>query len=410
MQEKKEMPLIWKIAIGFVIGIVLGFVIGPYGESPAIKNVVMPILDLIGKIFLSLLKMLIVPLVFTSIISGAASIGDPKALGRIGIKTVSLYIVTTLGAVTLGLIIANFVHPGVGLNIAGATGEAKAGETITDVILNIFPANPLKALVEGSMLQIIVFGLFIGVCATLIGEKGKKFLEVNESLAEIMYKLTAVVMKTAPLGVFALIAVTAAKYGPAVLAPFAKVIFCVYLGCFLHAILVYSGLITLVTKKSPKWFFGGVKEAMLAAFVTRSSSGVLPISMNNVQKNLGVSEKVSSFVLPLGATINMDGTAIYQGVCALFIAEAFKIDLTLSMQIGIIVTATLASIGTAGVPGAGLIMLSMVLSYAGLPIEGLGLVAGIDAVLDMARTCINVTGDMCVSTVVAKTEGETLKD
>jgi Na+/H+-dicarboxylate symporter len=410
MQEKKEMPLIWKIAIGFVIGIVLGFAIGPYGDTPAIKNVVMPILDLIGKIFLSLLKMLIVPLVFTSIISGAASIGDPKALGRIGIKTISLYLITTLGAVTLGLILGNIIHPGVGLDIAGATGEAKAGETITDVILNIFPANPLKALVDGNMLQVIVFGLFIGVCATLIGEKGKKFLEVNESLAEIMYKLTAVVMKTAPLGVFALIAVTAAKYGPAVLAPFAKVIFTVYLGCFLHAILVYSGLVAVFTKKSPKWFFSGVKEAMLAAFVTRSSSGVLPISMNNVQKNLGVSEKVSSFVLPLGATINMDGTAIYQGVCALFIAEAFKIDLTLSMQLGIIVTATLASIGTAGVPGAGLIMLSMVLSYAGLPIEGLGLVAGIDAVLDMARTCINVTGDMCVSTVVAKTEGETLKD
>ncbi|MDD4160309.1 MAG: dicarboxylate/amino acid:cation symporter, partial [Synergistaceae bacterium] len=275
-----------------------------------------------------------------------------------------------------------------------------------EVLLNIFPSNPLQALVNGAMLQIIVFALFLGVSATLIGEKGKPFLKFNESLAETMYKMTGIVMKFAPLGIFALIAVTAAKYGPAVLAPFAKVIFAVYLGCFLQALLVYSSLITVVAKKSPLWFFGGVKEAMLAAFVTRSSSGVLPISMKNVQDNLGVSERVSSFVLPLGATINMDGTALYQGVCALFVAQAFGIPLSVGAQIGILLTATLASIGTAGVPGAGLIMLSMVLTSAGLPIEGIGLVAGIDAVLDMARTSINVTGDMCVSTVVAKTEGE----
>ena len=358
------------------------------------------------KIFLSLLKMLIVPLVFSSIIMGAASIGDPKVLGRIGVKTVALYLSTTVVAIVFGLFLGNIIQPGLGLDITGASGDVKSGATIVETILNIFPSNPLMALVNGVMLQVIVFALFLGVSATLIGEKGKKFLEFNESLAEIMYKMTAIVMSFAPYGIFALIAVTAAKYGLAVLAPFAKVIFAVYLGCFLQAIVVYSGLVTLFTKKSPLWFFSGDKEAMLAAFVTRSSSGVLPISMANVQKNLGVSEKVSSFVLPLGATINMDGTALYQGVCALFVAQAFGIDLTFQAQIGILITATLASIGTAGVPGAGLIMLSMVLTSAGLPIEGIGLVAGIDAVLDMARTCINVTGDMCVSTVVAKSEGE----
>ena len=317
-----------------------------------------------------------------------------------------LYISTTVVAIVFGLFLGNIIQPGLGLDITGASGDVKSGATIVETILNIFPSNPLMALVNGVMLQVIVFALFLGVSATLIGEKGKKFLEFNESLAEIMYKMTAIVMSFAPYGIFALIAVTAAKYGLAVLAPFAKVIFAVYLGCFLQAIVVYSGLVTLFTKKSPLWFFSGVKEAMLAAFVTRSSSGVLPISMANVQKNLGVSEKVSSFVLPLGATINMDGTALYQGVCALFVAQAFGIDLTFQAQIGILITATLASIGTAGVPGAGLIMLSMVLTSAGLPIEGIGLVAGIDAVLDMARTCINVTGDMCVSTVVAKSEGE----
>lgn len=402
------MPLIWKIAIGFVIGIILGFIIGPMSGSPFIANYLMPFLNAVGQIFLALLKMLIVPLVFASIITGAASIGDPKALGRIGIKTVALYLSTTVVAIFFGLLLGNLILPGVGLSIAGAQGEAKSGATMVEVILGIFPANPLKALVDGTMLQVIVFALFLGVAAALIGEKGRPFLKFNESLAEVMYKVTGIVMKFAPYGVFALIAETAAKYGPALLGPFAKVIFAVYLGCFLHAVLVYSGLIVVVVRRSPMWFFKGVREAMIAAFVTRTSSGVLPISMRNTQENLGVSEKISSFVLPLGATVNMDGTALYQGVCALFVAQAFGIQLSAGAQVGILITATLASIGTAGVPGAGLIMLSMVLASAGLPIEGIGLVAGIDAVLDMARTCINVTGDMCVSAVVATSEGEQL--
>lgn len=409
MQEKKKMSLIAKIGVGFVIGLVLGFIIGPMATgSPFIADIVIPVLQLVGGIFLALLKMLIVPLVFSSLIMGASSIGDPKVLGRIGVKTVAFYLGTTVVAIIIGLILGNIIQPGVGMAIEGAKAAAKEPETIFSVILNIFPANPLQALVNGVMLQVIVFALFLGVAATLIGEKGKAFLAFNSSLAEVMFKVTSIVMKTAPLGIFALIAVTAAKYGPAVLAPFAKVIFAVYLGCFLQVVIVYSGLITGIVHKSPLWFLKGVREAMLAAFVTRTSAGVLPISMNNVQKNLGVSEDVSSFVLPLGATINMDGTAIYEGICALFVAQAFGIDLSLGAQAGILMTATLASIGTAGVPGAGLIMLSMVLVSAGLPIEGMALVAGIDAVLDMARTCVNVTGDMCVSTVIAKTEGEKL--
>ena len=409
MKEKKQMSLIAKIGIGFIIGLVLGFIIGPMAsDTPFISKVLLPVLQLIGNIFLSLLKMLIVPLVFSSLVMGASSIGDPKVLGRIGVKTVAFYLCTTVVAIAIGLLLGNIVQPGVGMAIEGAKGAAKESQTVFEVILNIFPANLLRALVDGIMLQVIVFALFLGVAATLIGEKGKAFLEFNRSLAEVMFKVTAIVMKTAPLGIFALIAVTAAKYGPAVLAPFAKVIFAIYLGCILQMIIVYSGLIAGIVHRSPIWFFKGVREAMLAAFVTRTSAGVLPISMNNVQKNLGVSEDVSSFVLPLGATINMDGTAIYEGVCALFIAQAFGMDLSLSAQLGILLTATLASIGTAGVPGAGLIMLSMVLLSAGLPVEGMALVAGIDAVLDMARTCVNVTGDMCVSAVIAKTEGEKL--
>ncbi|MCD7876245.1 MAG: dicarboxylate/amino acid:cation symporter [Cloacibacillus porcorum] len=409
MQEKKKLSLIAKIGVGFIIGLILGFIIGPMApNSPFIADIVIPLLQLVGNIFLALLKMLIVPLVFSSLIMGASSIGDPKVLGRIGVKTVAFYLGTTVVAIAIGLVLGNIIQPGVGMAIEGAKAAAKEPETVFNVILNIFPANPLKALVDGVMLQVIVFALFLGVAATLIGEKGRAFLEFNSSLAEVMFKVTAIVMKTAPYGIFALIAVTAAKYGPAVLAPFAKVIFAVYLGCFLQVVIVYSGLITGIVHKSPLWFLRGVREAMLAAFVTRTSAGVLPISMNNVQNNLGVSEDVSAFVLPLGATINMDGTAIYEGICALFVAQAFGIDLSFGAQLGILMTATLASIGTAGVPGAGLIMLSMVLVSAGLPIEGMALVAGIDAVLDMARTCVNVTGDMCVSTVIAKTEGEKL--
>ena len=409
MQEKKKLSLIAKIGVGFIIGLILGFIIGPMApNSPFIADIVIPLLQLVGNIFLALLKMLIVPLVFSSLIMGASSIGDPKVLGRIGVKTVAFYLGTTVVAIAIGLVLGNIIQPGVGMAIEGAKAAAKEPETVFNVILNVFPANPLKALVEGVMLQVIVFALFLGVAATLIGEKGRAFLEFNSSLAEVMFKVTAIVMKTAPYGIFALIAVTAAKYGPAVLAPFAKVIFAVYLGCFLQVVIVYSGLITGIVHKSPLWFLRGVREAMLAAFVTRTSAGVLPISMNNVQNNLGVSEDVSAFVLPLGATINMDGTAIYEGICALFVAQAFGIDLSFGAHLGILMTATLASIGTAGVPGAGLIMLSMVLVSAGLPIEGMALVAGIDAVLDMARTCVNVTGDMCVSTVIAKTEGEKL--
>ena len=398
MSEKK-IPLIWQIGIGFILGIVAGAVLGEKVQ----------IVEPVGSIFLTLLKMLIVPLVFSSLVVGAASIGDPRDLGRIGIKTIAFYLVTTAVAITIGLLLGNFLQPGVGLAIGeGAAFKAPEAPSIKNVIMGLFPANPLKAAVDGNMLQIIVFALFLGVSAVLAGEKGKPFINFFDSLAETMYKLTGIVMKIAPYGVFALIAVTVSKYGMSVLAPFAKVILAVYVGCALQVILVYSGLITVFVKKSPFWFLKGIREAGLTAFVTRSSSATLPITMRNTQENLGVSEKVSSFVLPLGATINMDGTALYQGVCALFVAQAYGLSLGMGAQLSIILTATLASIGTAGVPGAGLIMLTLVLTAVGLPLEGAALVAGIDAVLDMARTCVNVVGDACVAAVVASTEGEKL--
>lgn len=398
MSEKK-IPLIWQIGIGFILGIVAGAVLGEKVQ----------IVEPVGSIFLTLLKMIIVPLVFSSLVVGAASIGDPRDLGRIGLKTIAFYLVTTAVAIMIGLLLGNFLQPGVGMAIGeGAAFSAPEAPSIKNVIMGLFPANPLKAAVDGNMLQIIVFALFLGVSAVLAGEKGKPFINFFDSLAETMYKLTGIVMKIAPYGVFALIAVTVSKYGMSVLAPFAKVILAVYVGCALQVLLVYSGLITVFVKKSPFWFLRGIREAGLTAFVTRSSSATLPVTMRNTQENLGVSEKVSSFVLPLGATINMDGTALYQGVCALFVAQAYGLSLGMGAQLSIVLTATLASIGTAGVPGAGLIMLTLVLTAVGLPLEGVALVAGIDAVLDMARTAVNVVGDSCVATVVASTEGEKL--
>ena len=400
MAEKKGgVSLIWQISIGFIAGIVFGRM-----ASPQVVGYVAPL----GSIFMALLNMLIVPLVLSSLIVGVASLGDLKALGRIGVKTVVLYLLTTAAAIAIGLALGNIMQPGAGMDLALAKAtEAKAAPSLGQVLTNMFPKNAFAAMVNANMLQIIVFALFFGVALTMAGEKGKPALAFFDSMAEVMYKMTAIVMKFAPYGVFALIAGTVSKYGMAVLLPFAKVIGAVYIGCIIHAVVIYSGLVTAFARKSPMWFFRGIKEASLTAFVTRSSAGTLPVTMECCH-NMGVPEKVSSFVLPLGATINMDGTALYQGVCALFIAQAFNIPMDLQMQIGIVVTATLASIGTAGVPGAGLIMLSLVVTSVGLPIEGIALVAGIEALLDAARTSLNVVGDTAVCAVVAASEGETL--
>ena len=397
MAEKKGgVSLIWQISIGFIAGILFGRM-----ATPEVVSYVQPL----GSIFMALLNMLIVPLVLSSLIVGVSSLGDLKALGRIGVKTVVLYLVTTAIAIAIGLALGNIIQPGTGMDLALAKAQqAKAAPSLGQVLAGMFPKNAFAAMVNANMLQIIVFALFFGVALTMAGEKGKPALAFFDSMAEIMYKMTAIVMKFAPYGVFALIAVTVSKYGMAVLLPFANVIAAVYIGCIIHAVVVYSGLVTVFTRKSPLWFFRGIKEDSLTAFVTRSSAGTLPVTMECCH-NMGVPEKVSSFVLPLGATINMDGTALYQGVCALFIAQAFGIPLSIGAQLGILLTATLGSIGTAGVPGAGLIMLTLVTTQAGLPIEGVAMIAGIDAILDMIRTSLNITGDAAVATVVARTEG-----
>ncbi|MTI68073.1 MAG: dicarboxylate/amino acid:cation symporter [Firmicutes bacterium] len=397
------MKLTTKILLGLLAGIVVGLALG---GNPAIATT---FIQPIGTLFINLIKMIIVPLVFSSLIVGASSVGDPKTLGRIGGKTVLYYLVTTAFAITIGLILGGVFQPGVGLDMAVKATETTAKEqpALIETLLNIIPRNPLNGLVQGNMLQIIAFALFLGIGVTsLPDEKGKPFIDFFDSLAEIMYSITAFIMKLAPYGVFGLIAPVVASNGPSVLLPLIKVIIAVYLGCLLHAFLVYGPAVRIFAKLNPFKFFKGVLPAAVTAYSTSSSSGTLPVSIKSVKENIGVSDKIASFVLPLGATINMDGTALYQGVCALFIAQVYGIELTFAQMATIVLTATLGSIGTAGVPGAGMIMLSIVLQSVGLPLEGVALVAGIDRVLDMARTSINVVGDTSAATIIAATEGE----
>jgi Na+/H+-dicarboxylate symporter len=352
--------------------------------------------------------MLIVPLVFCSLIVGITSMKDMKKMGRIGLKAIVLYLGTTAVAISIGLGLAAIIQPGAGLNMVVSADSSASGSapSLVQTLLDMIPKNPVGALAAGNILQIIVFAIGLGVALAMIGEKGKPAVRVFESLAEAMYKLTELVMKLAPYGVFALMAWVAGSYGLDVLLPLVKVIGAVYLGALIHILVFYSGVLSVLGRLNPLPYLRGITNPAAVAFTTSSSSGTLPATLKASREELGVSESVSSFVLPLGATINMDGTALYQGVCALFIAQAFGIDLEMSDYITIILTATLASVGTAGVPGAGLIMLSLVLTTVGLPIEGLAIVAGIDRILDMARTTINICGDMMVAVLVAKSESE----
>lgn len=394
----RKMSLSAKILLGLIVGIIFGLILP---QASWLTAVCKPI----GSIFLNAIKMVIVPLVLSSLIVGTASVGDVRKLGRIGGKTIGYYLITTAIAVTIGLILGNMIDPGIGLTIPeGAKYAAGNPVPVSDVLINLIPANPLDALVKGSMLQIIVFALFIGIGITLVGSKADPVAKFFDGFAEITYKIVGIIMAAAPYGVFALIIPVVQANGPVVLLPLGKVIVTVYLGCAIHAGVVYSLAVKTLGNMSPLKFFAGFLPAMSVAFTTCSSNGTLPVSMKCAEENLGVSKEVAAFVQPLGATINMDGTALYQGVCALFVAQVYGIDLSLGQQVTIILTATLASIGTAGVPGAGLIMLTLVLQSVGLPLEAVALIAGIDRILDMARTTVNVTGDAVAAVFVENSE------
>jgi Na+/H+-dicarboxylate symporter len=397
MAAERRIGLLGWILIGFLGGVLFGVLFKDASLS----------VGWVGDLFIRLLKMLIVPLVFFSLLTGVASISDPLRLGRLGVKIMALYLATTAVAVVIGLAMAGIIRPWTGMQLAPVAGyKAPTIPALKDVLLNLFTTNPFDSLAKGDVLPVIVFALFFGIAAVLAKEKGKPIISVAESAAETMYKLTAIVMWYAPLGVFSLIAATVAKQGPQVLLPFITLIVTCYVAYILHVLVVY-GFIAKVMAKVKVWkFFKAISEASIMAFVTRSSNATLPVTMRVAEEKVGLPRGLISFTLPLGATVNMDGTAIYQGIAALFIAGIYGISLGFGQYLMIILLATLGSIGTAGVPGAGLIMLAMVLQGIGLPMEGLALIAGIDVVLDMGRTCLNVTGDVVCTTAVAASEGE----
>ena len=396
------MHLSVKILIGLILGIVGGLIAGPTAV-PWMKVWIAPI----GTIFINLIKMVIVPVVLASIVSGVASIGDVKKLGRVGVKIMVFYLATTAFAVAIGLMFGTLMQPGKGLTIpAGAKAASKLAPPLQDVLVNIIPSNPFVAMEKGDMLQIIVFAIFLGIGITMVGAKAKPVDDFFNGLAEVTYKIIDMIMSFAPFGVFALMMPVVAVNGPKVLLPLASVVAAMYLAAIVHAVVVYSGTVATLGGMSPIRFFKGIAPAMLVAFSTCSSGATLPVTLKCTQENLGVKKDVSSFCLPLGATVNMDGTAIYVGLAALFVAQAYGIDLNAGQYMTIILTGTLASIGTAGVPGAGLIMLTLVLTSVGLPIEGVALIAGIDRVLDMARTTLNITGDAAGCVVVQNSENK----
>lgn len=395
--QKKKLNLSIKILIGLALGIVAGLFLPADFATAVVKP--------FGTLFLNLIKMVVVPLVFASIVVGTCGLNDAKSLGRLGGKTIIYYLFTTALAVTIGLAAANLFP--VGRNLAFQMEAVSSAEptSVVDTLLNIVPTNPIKALAEGNMLQVICFAIALGIGILLCGEKGQPLYRGINSLAEAMYSLTGAIMKLAPIAVFALVAPVVAINGPKSLLPMLGVILTVYGACLFHMLVVYSASVGGFAHISPVRFFKEAVPAMIFAFSSASSAATIPFSMD-ASDRLGVPPSVRSFILPLGATINMDGTAIYQGVCALFIANAYGISLTMGQQLTIILTCTLASIGTAGVPGAGAVMLTMVLSSVGLPAEGLamGMVLGIDRILDMARTTVNITGDIACSVVVAASE------
>ena len=406
MTQKKK-PLAFWIFLGLVVGIAAGCLmipleIGGMTGLTIAKTYIKPF----GTIFLNLLKFVVVPIVLFSIISGVISMKDIRKVGSVGVKTLVFYMCTTAFAVALALVLAS-VAKNIGifkvLSTSNLEFSAPANQDIMTTIVNIFPSNAVGPMVEANMLQVIVIALLIGFGILMAGEKGKAAAEVVESFNEVFLKIIDIILRLSPIGVACLICPVVAENGPSVLGDLFMVLLVAYIGYAAHALVVYSSTIKLLGKRSPAEFFKGMIPAMIMAFSSASSMGTLPVTMECAEK-MGARKDITSFVLPLGATINMDGTAIYQGVCVVFIATCFGIDLTLGQMLTVVLTATLASIGTAGVPGAGTVMLTMVLQSVNIPIEGIALVAGIDRIFDMGRTTVNITGDAACAMIVSGME------
>ena len=410
------MNLTVRILWGMGLGLVLGALIKWAGQSQLLSPGVTSAIDLylidgffllIGKVFVASLKLLVVPLVFVSLVCGAGALGDNSKLGRIGIKTIGLYLMTTAIAIVLALFVANLVNPGMGVNMAeGTSFVAKESPPLVNVLINIFPSNPVSAMAEGNMLQVIVFAILLGIAVARSGEAGSRVIQFFTDMNEVIMKLVTMLMSLAPYGVFALMVRLFAEQGIGVIGDLAWYFFTVIFVLMMHAFGTYGLLLKVIGGLNPRVFYGKMRATMLFAFSTASSNATMPVTMRTVEQRLGVKNSIASFTVPLGATINMDGTAIMQGVATVFIAQAFNVDIGLTGYLMVIVTATLASIGTAGVPGVGLITLAMVLQQVGLPVEGIALIIGVDRLLDMVRTAVNVTGDATVSCLVAGSEDQ----
>ncbi len=399
------MKLTTKILLGILLGLIVGTVLHLY--FPGVFDVLNGyIFDPIAELFIKAIKMIVVPLVFFSIAAGAAGIADPRKLGRIGVKTIGLYMLTTAVAITIGLLLANIIAPGEGVTIGEAAEKPDIQEAppIKETLLNIVPENPIQAMAEAEMLQIIFFALFFGIAMALLGDKVDRVKAVIDQGSEVTIKMVDLVMRTAPYAAFALMARAIGQAGIELIGSMAWYMVTILGSLILHMAVIYSLLIWLLAKMNPLHFYKAMAPAMEVAFTTSSSAATLPVTMECAERDLKVPKSISSFVLPLGATVNMDGTSIMQGVAAVFIAQLYGIDLSLAEQVMIILTATLASIGTAAVPGAGLVLLSMVLTSVGLPVEGIAIIMGVDRLLDMSRTVTNITGDACVAVCVARTE------
>ena len=403
-----------KLTKQILVAMVLGFTIGAlihgfdWSENAFVGEfLVGGIFSLGGQIFIKTLKLLVVPLVFVSLVCGASSLAGGNNMGRIGLKTVALYLMTTAIAITLALTVANIINPGLGINMAeGMTFQAKEAPPFTQVVLDIFPSNPVAAMAEGNMLQIIVFALLLGVALTRAGDAGLALKASFDRWNEVIMQLVMMLMLAAPVGVFCLMVTLGAQLGFGAIVDLLAYFLCVLLVLALHFLITYPTLIKLMVRVSPVLFYQHMAPVMAFAFSTASSGATLPVTLETVKKRIGVRNEIASFVVPVGATINMDGTAIMQGVATVFIAQAFNVDIGLTGYLMVILTATMASIGTAAVPGVGLITLALVLTQVGLPVEGIALIIGVDRLLDMTRTVVNVVGDATVSSVVARSEGQ----
>ena len=374
-------------------------------DNPLLVYGVNGIIDIGGKAFVASLKLLVVPLVFFSLACGASNLSDGSSIGRIGLKTIGLYLLTTAIAITLGLSVANVVNPGMGLSLATETTfVAKESPPLKEVIIALVPTNPVKAMAEGNMLQVIVFAILLGVAIARCGPVGERVRASLTDWNEVIMRLILMLMLIAPFGVFCLMLTLFSNMGFTAITDLIKYFMTVAGVLVLHFLLTYSMMVRFVADLNPIRFYRNFLPVIAYAFSTSSSNATLPVTMEAVEQRLGVSNEVASFTVPLGATINMDGTAIMQGVATVFIAQAYNIDIGMAGYLMVVLTATLASIGTAGVPGVGLITLALVLQQVGLPVEGIALIIGVDRLLDMMRTAVNVSGDAAVATIVAKSE------